>query len=159
ADRVHRHLFNGGALTPAAAAERFRTWSDRLDRAIIAESARWGNYRREVHPYKVGPYALYTRDDHWRPEIERRLPEYFPPRTRLLLQQLREAGLYPAIDAPTLSVVDGTLALSVPVGIIFYTDNGTDPRELRGQVSAGAREYETPLAVPPGGKIKARAAT
>ena len=95
AERVQRHLSGNGALTPAAAATRFHELADRLDTAIVAESARWGDYRRDAHPYKVGPYALYTRDDHWRPEVQRLLKEYFPKRIAVVLQQFRDAGLFP----------------------------------------------------------------
>jgi len=62
---------------------------------VIAESARWGDYRRDAHPYKTGPYELYTRDDHWRPEIDRLLKEYFPKRTEAVIKQFRETRLYP----------------------------------------------------------------
>ena len=95
AEHVQRHLTGKGALTPQPAAGRFQKWSDRLDQAIVAESARWGDYRRDAHQYKTGPYELYTRDDHWRPEIQRLLRDYFPKRTATFLKQLREAGLYP----------------------------------------------------------------
>lgn len=95
AERAQRHLSGNGALTPAPAAARFQTWADRLDAAVAAESARWGDYRRDVHPYKVGPYLLYTRDEHWRPEIQRLLKEYFPHRPAAVLKQFREAGLVP----------------------------------------------------------------
>ena len=66
----------------------------RLELAIVAESARWGAYRCRVHPYKTGPYEIYTRDEFWRPEIERLLGEYFPRRSQALQHQLRAAGLY-----------------------------------------------------------------
>ncbi|PYJ02145.1 MAG: hypothetical protein DME25_16800 [Verrucomicrobia bacterium] len=158
ADRVHRHLFNDGALTPAAAASRFRALSDRLDKAIVAESARWGDYRRDVHPYKVGPYALYTRDEHWRPEIERLLKEYFPQRTAVLLQQFCQAGLYPAVAAPMARRVDRMLVLSAPTGLVFYTDDGRDPRQPGDQLAAGARKYERPVPAQAGRTIKARTA-
>lgn len=95
AERVQRHLSGDDALTPAAAAARFRKLADRLDAAIVAESARWGDYRRDAHPYKVGPYALYTRDDHWRPEVQRLLKDYFPKRTAAVLLQFHAAGLFP----------------------------------------------------------------
>jgi hypothetical protein len=95
AARVQQHLFGEGALTPKKAAERYRTWSDRLDLPILAESARWGDYRRDVHPYKEGPYELYTRDAHWRPEVNRLLNDYFPARTAIVLGFLRERGLAP----------------------------------------------------------------
>ena len=95
ADRAQRHLSDGGALSPALATERFRHWATNIEDAVVAESARWGDYRRDVHQYKTGPYELYTRDDHWRPEIKRLLNEYFPKRTAVALQQFRDAGLYP----------------------------------------------------------------
>jgi hypothetical protein len=40
AERAQRHLTGNGALTPVAAAARFQKWADRLDAAIVAESAR-----------------------------------------------------------------------------------------------------------------------
>lgn len=95
AERVQRHLSGDGVLTPGPASERFRKWADRLNGAMVAESARWGDYRRDVHPYKVGPYELYTRDDHWRPEIQRLVTEYFPKRPAVFLRQLGESGLFP----------------------------------------------------------------
>jgi hypothetical protein len=93
AERAQQHLTHGGALTPENAAERYRKWA--IDSAVVAESARWGDYRRDVHQYKTGPYELYTRNDHWRPEIDRLLKEYFPKRTEIVLKQFREIGLYP----------------------------------------------------------------
>jgi hypothetical protein len=92
--RARLHCLGDGALSPAAAAKRFRSWVDTIELAVIAESARWGDYRRDVHPYKTGPYELYTRDKHWHPEIDRLLSDYFPRRTTLFLQQLKSAGLY-----------------------------------------------------------------
>jgi len=61
---------------------------------MVAESARWGDYRRDVHPYKQPPYELYTRDQHWRPEVKRLLEEYFPKRSGKVLEQLQKVGLY-----------------------------------------------------------------
>jgi hypothetical protein len=94
AARAHQHLTGDGALTPAMAAERYRRWSSRLDLAVIGESARWGDYRRDVHRYKAAPYELYTRDGHWRPEIRRILEDYFPRRSAAVIEQFRQAGLY-----------------------------------------------------------------
>jgi hypothetical protein len=92
--RARLHCLGDGALSPAAAAKRFRSWADTIDLAVIAESARWGDYRRDVHSYKTGPYELYTRDKHWRPEIDHLLSDYFPRRTAVFLQQLKSVGLY-----------------------------------------------------------------
>lgn len=95
ADRARVHLTGEGVLTPAVAAARYRRLSQVLDTAILAESARWGDYRRDVHRYKEGPYELYTRDAHWRPEVERLLTAYFPARTGAIVRQLQAARLYP----------------------------------------------------------------
>jgi hypothetical protein len=96
ARQARGHLTGTGVLTPAQAANRFRRLSDALDAAMVAESARWGDYRRDVHPYKEPPYELYTRDAHWRPEVKRLLNDYFPKRTSIFVEQLKGAQLYPA---------------------------------------------------------------
>jgi hypothetical protein len=90
ADRARAHL--AGALSADASAQRFRKLAAGIDLAVVAESARWGDYRRDVHRYKVGPYALYTRDEFWRPEVDRILTGFFPERARVLGAQLTAAG-------------------------------------------------------------------
>lgn len=97
-ERVRLHCVNDGALAPKAAADRFQRLSQQLELAIVGESARWGDYRRDAHSYKTGPYELYTRNGHWRPEVERLLAEFFPKRTDVLLKQFRAAGLSPESD-------------------------------------------------------------
>ncbi|PYI87316.1 MAG: hypothetical protein DME26_06495, partial [Verrucomicrobia bacterium] len=156
ADHVQRHLFNRGALTPEAAAERFHRWSTEIDQAIVAESARWGDYRRDVHPYKVGPYELYTRDDHWRPEIKRLLTEYFPQRSAVVLKQFQAAGLYPKIEAPLGQRAGSKLILSATVGTIYFTKDGTDPRLPGGKLSPGAVKYDAPIPLNDRTNVKAR---
>jgi len=64
ADRVQKHFFNDGALTPAATAARWKRRADEVDLAIIAESARWGYYRRN---------PPFTRDADWLTEQQRLL--------------------------------------------------------------------------------------
>jgi len=87
-ERARRHLGPGGALAPERAAERYRLLSERLAAGIAGEAARWGDYRRAAHPYKEGPYESYTAREHWRPEVERLLKEYFPKRTQGVLEKL-----------------------------------------------------------------------
>ena len=93
---IQRHFAEGGALSPKRAAQRYRHWSEQLDPAIIAESARWGDYRRSIHQYKEGPYELYTRDQHWRPEVNRILNDYFPRRVGIVIKEFHARSL---IDA------------------------------------------------------------
>jgi hypothetical protein len=94
AQRARLHLTGNGALTPSNAGQRYRRWASQIEQAVIAESARWGDYRRDAHPYKTGPYELYTRNEHWRPEVRRLLEEYFPKRTAEVIRQFKKAGLY-----------------------------------------------------------------
>jgi hypothetical protein len=86
AARVQKHCFGEGALTPKACADRWMKRAAELDQAIIAESARWGGYRRD---------PPYTRDRDWLKEQHRLIENYFPRRTDIVLAQLRAAGLYP----------------------------------------------------------------
>ena len=91
--RAHEVLGSNGVLSAVASSDRYRQLSETLEPAILLESARWGTYRNEVHPYKVGPYERYTLKEHWRPEIDRMLDQFFPQRTLEFLKQLREAEL------------------------------------------------------------------
>ena len=43
ADRVQKHLFNGGQLSAAKWNARFNSLAAIVDAAIVAESARWGD--------------------------------------------------------------------------------------------------------------------
>ena len=162
-DRIHRHLFNDGALTPTAAHGRWAGLRTQIETAVVAESARWGDYRRDAHSWQSGPYHLYTKNVHWLTEQTRLSASYFPQRTGVVVQQYRSAGLYPTLDAPTLSQHGGAIAASTPVtlfaptGTIWYTQDGTDPRLVGGAVSASASAYVGPLTLASSRTIKARA--
>ncbi len=140
ADHVYKHFFNGGAfyVNPAASAwnpsapennrpaERLFTLSEQVRRAIVGESARWGDQLHQGPPY--------TLDEHWLTARNALLSGYFPRRSANVLQQFRNAGLYPKTDGPVMNVHGGRvdpgfmLALTAAQGTIYYTTNGTDPR-------------------------------
>jgi len=139
-DRVHKHLFNGGALSAEHNADRWNLRANEIILAVIAESARWGDYRRDVHSYSNGPYYLYTRDDFWIPQWESLIGNYFPRRTDIALQRFRSMGLYPSVDAPRFHVnnvyqhggqiaTGATLSMPASTGTVWYTLDGTDPRQ------------------------------
>src|SRR5690606_29791371 len=50
ADRAHRALFHDGALTTDQAIARYQEILSEMDRAIVAESARWGDQHAST-PY------------------------------------------------------------------------------------------------------------
>lgn len=101
AARAARHLGRGGVLfvdpaAPAwdpdlpaanAPAARYARLAAEIDDAVVAEAARWGDW--------LDPDASpYSRDDLWRPERDRMLREFFPRRSAVLADQLRERGLF-----------------------------------------------------------------
>jgi hypothetical protein len=133
ADRVRKHFFNDGALTPANAAARFMALADQVNEAVVPESARWGDYRRDVHSFQDPPYLLYTRDAHWTPEYNRLVNQYFPVRSANVLSQLTSLGLYTSVVPPTFNQHGGTVAsgfnltMTAPAGTIYYTTDGSEP--------------------------------
>ena len=163
ADRVHKHLFNNGALSANANIPRWLKHAAQLDFAVIAESARWGDYRRDVHPYSSAPYEFYTRDAFWLPEVNRLVNDYFPQRGDIVLQQLKNAGLYPNVTAPSFNRHGGPVAagflltISAPAGTVYYTTNGVDPRMYgSGTVSSDAFVYTGSIRLDSSLLIKAR---
>ncbi len=163
ADHIQKHFFNGGALTAEATLSRFLELADDLDPAIICESARWGDYRRDLHVRNT-PVSLYTRDDHWLVEKQDLETNYFPERSGIVLQQFRNAGLYPSMDAPVFSPHGGPvsdpveLVISAAEGDVYYSIDGEDPRESGGAVSLShAILYEAPLMVESDVTVRARA--
>jgi len=136
-DRIQKHFFNGGALTPEAAAARWQNRVDELQLAIVAESARWGDYRRDVHQRNCG-CDLYARDSHWLPEQQRLMNTYFPFRSDIVVGQYRSLGLFPNQAAPQFNQHGGNVPAGFEVslsgtGTIYYTLDGSDP--LGGEIT------------------------
>ena len=144
ADRAYRYYHNEGILTPEKTAELFLQRSLEYDMAIIGESARWG--------YLSG-WTTYTKDEHWKPIIERTLNKYFPYRSDIVIAQLKAEKLLPSIDAPEIRVANkivkteevlvalgGALDIrnSNTSGDIIFTVDGKDPRQVGGGISPSA---------------------
>jgi len=138
-DRAHKHLFNTGTLTPSKTIARYQALAEVLDRAIVGESARWGDSKRS-NPY--------TRNVEWVAERDRILNSYLPQRTNVTISQLRTANLYPDTDAPVFSQHGGhvlsttELTMSNTSGTIYYTTDGSDPRLPGGALNPDAEEYD-----------------
>ncbi|MFT5853324.1 MAG: hypothetical protein ACI8XO_000565 [Verrucomicrobiales bacterium] len=137
ADRLQKHFFNGGALTPAATKARWMKYANNLDRAIIAESARWGDHRG----------TLYTRDNQWLTEQARLCNNYFPVRSNTVFNAY--GSTFPNTDAPVFRINatpqhggeipgGGTLTITATSGTIYYTLDGSDPRLEGGAISPSA---------------------
>ena len=129
ADRVYRHCFNNGALSMAASQERFLKLANKIDKAIVAESARWGDTQMST-PYgnaidqpdplddfnhlnypsaPHGPDYFFTREDSWLVERDNVIHNYIPAihdtaNAFALINVLRTNDLYPAIDPPLFEI-------------------------------------------------------
>ncbi len=155
ADHVYKHLFNDGVMMPQAAIRLLSARKDMIDLAVIAESARWGDA-------KVSKPR--TKDDDWLPQVRTLLNDYFPKRTDIVLAQLKAKGWYPAIETPTFNQHGGTvskgftLAMTAPIGDIYYTLDGADPRLPGGAINtAHATKYAGPITLTQSARIRARA--
>ena len=145
ADRAYNQFKPGGVFSPASARARLDTRIEEIDLAVIAESARWGDAKR-------GTSKSYTRNDQWIPEIGKIRSNFIPVRPGKVIAQLKQAELYPSLDAPVIRGTDGAIELKeihlesdVKINIanpnssgdIYYTLNGKDPRAAGGGFSSG----------------------
>ncbi|MFP6873018.1 MAG: chitobiase/beta-hexosaminidase C-terminal domain-containing protein [Verrucomicrobiales bacterium] len=127
-DRLHKHLFNDGAMTVTRNTERLDAMTTRIRDAMIVESARWGDVN-EGDPLN----KALTRNDDWDPEIAWLRDTYLTTRNDFMIERFRAIDLYPAIDAPLFSQHGGSvpsgfnLSISAPAGNIYYTTDGSDP--------------------------------
>ncbi len=145
ADRVHTRLRSGGALGLDSCRQRWNALAGALDKAIVAESARWGDTADET-PYGntegwpgVPVKREYTREADWLPTVAYVRDTYLPSlyaetNTFAILPELRAAGLYPSTAPPVFSLPPGLtsngslLSISAPTGAIYFTFDGADPR-------------------------------
>lgn len=124
ADRIHTHFFNNGALTPSGVESELDKWIATLESPLIAESARWGDAQQ------ASPVGMTQ----WQTEINFLKNTYLPGRTTTVLGQFQSQNLYPSVAAPSFNQHGGNvtsgfqLTMTAPAGTIYYTLDGTDPR-------------------------------
>ncbi len=165
-DHLHRHFFNDGAMTPEMVSARWMARATEIDLAVVCESARWGDYRRDVHSSSNGPYEFYLRNTHWIPEQNRLRNTYFPVRSTNVLNRFESIGLYPSLGAPVFHQHGGTidpgfaLTMQLPsgtTGTIYYTRDGSDPRTYgSGDISETALSYTGPVVLHDSTLVRAR---
>ena len=132
ADRIHKHYFNDGAMTPAKNIERLQKRVNEARPGFIAESARWGNRFREYQ--------------NWLNYQNNLVSNHFPGLAQTMVGRFKSAGMYPDIIAPVFnqhggSISDDTpLTMSTDADKIYYTLDGSDPRLNGGTPNPAATE-------------------
>jgi hypothetical protein len=158
ADRVQELMYNGGALTPAVARATYEARTNEIDRAIVAESARWGDNRVPNDPYTRADFLAIKNGV---------FNDFFPVRTTAVVGHFVGTKWMPVIAAPDFSQFGGSvepgyaLSLSKPTGspsgaVIYYTTDGSDPRLAGGGLNLRANAYTGPIAIADSKQIKAR---
>lgn len=152
ADRMYKQLFNDGALTDANSQARWIRVNNEIDRAIVGESARWGD---------TGAPPSITRDD-WLQGQDHVL-NLMDGTAEKLIEAARQADFYPPFDPPVFNQHGGLvtkgfeLTMAAPGGTIYYTLDGTDPRaQVVGSVSSDALTYQIPVVLTDTTHVKAR---
>lgn len=101
ADRIHKHFFNDGALTPSENIARLQDRKDEAQLSILTESARWG----------------YRSPSSWESYQNSLLNNQFPGQTATMISKFKTAGMYPDIGAPIYSQHGGALGSSGEVTV------------------------------------------
>ena len=171
ADRAHKHLHNGGALSLAVEQARWQSFADTLDKAIVAESARWGDTADTTrYDYPLVPDGTtFKRETDWLPQVATVKNSHFPmlhntASVNGTIYELRAQSpkLYPTTEAPDFAQFGGNVAsnyaltITAAAGQIYYTTNGTDPRTAYSGAAAGTL-YSGPATLTATGTVKARA--
>ena len=80
-------LAENGLLGEESVVAVFDSLYNNIALALYDEAARWGDYRRDVHPYSSRG-SLYTVDETYQKERNRLLTQYFPERTGRVLNSI-----------------------------------------------------------------------
>lgn len=85
AERAALHFAPGGALSDEVMRDAYDDVAGRIELAVVAESARWGDWAG----------VDWTRDGDWAPERARITGEFFDGRAARVVAQLRARGILP----------------------------------------------------------------
>ena len=173
ADRVQKHMFNGGALSQQESIDRYMGLADQLDKAIVAESARWGDTQdttpygntpgssndpnADYYPPTINNPIYFTREQHWLVERDNVVNNYIPTLhsptdPRGIIPELRANNLFPSINAPAFGQFGGVvpsgfeLTMTGDTGTIYFTTDGSDPRLEGGAINPAAGTIATGFA-------------
>ncbi len=129
-------LAEDGLLGEASAVEVFDSLYNTIALGLYDEAARWGDYRRDVHPYQTQG-KLYTVDDTYQTERNRLLTQYFPMRSAQVFSSIM--GM---VEVDDFEVPEGWVKLA---SSMFHEWDGVDadaqPLDVYVDVDWNMRQY------------------
>lgn len=169
-DRVYHHCFNQGALSMPASQQRYAAIAARIDKAIVAESARWGDTQMRT-PYgntldqpanpnnpddlqypsvPHGPDFYFTREEAWVVERDNVITNYIPSifdasNPNHLLAELRAENLYPAMDPPGFNQHGGPVGAGFTVTLSNAVGTAFYTLDGSDPISTNALVYSGPV--------------
>lgn len=157
ADRAQMQLDTG----PLSLDWSLRRWQTTVyqNQAVRAESARWGDYRRDANP-RGGNATLYG-ESHRFAAKQNVIDEFITTRSSELLAELRNQNLMSQVEPPSFpnqfsGQAGSIFEISTPSGEIYYTTDGSDPINPDDTISETALRYTTPVRVNETHLIRAR---
>ncbi|BDS05200.1 hypothetical protein NT6N_02400 [Oceaniferula spumae] len=129
ADRIYTHYFHDGVFAAHKTIERLQNRVDEIQLSFYCEAARWG----------------YRSPSSWQNYQNNLINNQFPSQTGSRLDDLRDAGRYPDVEAPEYNQNGGVVGpgfgvyvSSLSGGTIYYTTDGSDPRLSGGAINPSA---------------------
>ncbi len=156
ADKMDCECFDDGILTVNSIDTRYMERINQVRTALIAESSIWGNV-----PYTFGSNHVSVNYwdvfDEFDTETNRVRNNHISVRTSKMINYWKTNGAYPQTNSVQFSTNGGivnqghVLTLTNPgAGTIFYTLDGTDPRDVNGYIRSTAIQYNGPITLPNG---------
>lgn len=174
ADRIQKHFFNDGALTLERTQQTWAALNNTIEKAIIAETARWGDSREGEYSNAFGTsnpppgapqHPLYPPGfettvptltiDNWRVNVDFVHDEVLPFGRPLFFERMLADSLWTALAAPVLSIngtpqhggkaaAGSSLGMTGP-GALYFTTDGSDPRAVGGGIAGNLFTSDLPL--------------
>lgn len=150
-DRAQKYFGPGGLFLPERTIPLMKNRANTISQAIIAESARWGDAMRD---------DPRNKEDDWEPQINM-IENYLKQRPGIVVNQLKEAGLYSNISSPTLWAnnklltgawmnADSEAEIEIryaATGTLYYTLDNSDPRLVGGEANPNAEQSDENVAL------------
>lgn len=140
ADLTHQHFFNNGVYDNPSVIARFEAREAIVNLAIDAEAARWGDSKTSDPMDRTDWAAAVTQLKGWT-----------NGRNDEVLAQLINDDLYPNTNAPVFNQHGGQVSPGFNLimsntngsGTVYYTSDGSDPRDIGGTISGSATSRGT----------------